>query len=103
MESSKGPVSPAKPKVTSKARVLASLENAKKLVEQRKAALEAIEARERVKANKTPASVINKQKFLLGAYAMEKRPQVMKSSEFNEWLKRPQDRAVFGLEPLSVI
>ena len=67
----------------------------------RKAALEAIEARERARANRTPASTVNKQKFLLGAYIMETRPQLAKSADFQAWLKRDQDRSIFGLAPLK--
>lgn len=97
MTNSAEPKINVKPKVSKKDRVLAALENAKKLLEQRKAQLEAIEAREHARANKTPASIINKQKFLLGAFVMETRPQIAKSADFQAWLKRDQDRAVFGL------
>ncbi|MBP8286705.1 MAG: hypothetical protein KAX57_07670 [Rhodoferax sp.] len=101
MEKTEAVKAPEKTKQTSKQRVLAALENAQKLVEQRKAALEAIEARERARANRTPASTVNKQKFLLGAYIMETRPQLAKSADFQAWLKRDQDRSIFGLAPLK--
>jgi alpha-tubulin suppressor-like RCC1 family protein len=63
--------------------------------------LENIEARERTKQTKTPTKVVNRQKILLGAYVLEKQPQIAKSAEFKVWLTRDGDRAVFGLEPLA--
>ena len=92
---------PKKPKMTSKAKVLASLENAQKLLEQRHAQLAAIEARERARATRTPAAVVNQQKYLLGAYTLETRPQIAKHPDFHAWLKRDKDRAAFGLPPLA--
>lgn len=95
------PVEPTKPKLTSKKqKLLAAIEAAQKLVEQRKNALAAIDAREKSKQTRTPASTLNKQKFLLGAYVMETRPLLAKSDGFQDWLKRDKDRSVFGLEPL---
>lgn len=84
----------------SKQRLQNALEAAQKLVEQRKAALQAIEAREQAKANRTPASTLNKQKFLIGAFIMETKPSLVQSEAFKDWLKRPQDRSVFGLPEL---
>lgn len=89
-----------KPVPKSKLKLQNALEAAQKLVEQRKAALMAIEAREKARANRVPASTINKQKFLIGAYVMERKPNLLTSGEFSAWLKRPQDRSVFGFAEL---
>ena len=89
-----------KPVPKSKLKLQNALQAAQKLVEQRRAALQAIEAREQARANRVPASPINKQKFLIGAYIMETKPGLVQSEAFQAWLKRPQDRSVFGLEPL---
>jgi hypothetical protein len=32
---------------------------------------------------------------------METRPQLAKSADFQAWLKRDQDRSIFGLAPLK--
>lgn len=89
-----------KPVPKSKQRLQNALEAAQKLVEQRKAALMAIEAREKARANRVPASTINKQKFLIGSFIMETKPGLVQSEAFQAWLKRPQDRSVFGLPEL---
>jgi len=90
----------AKPVPKSKLKLQNALQAAQKLVEQRKAALQAIEAREQARANRVPASTINKQKFLIGAFIMETKPGLVQSDAFQAWLKRPQDRSVFGLPEL---
>lgn len=89
-----------KPVPKSKLKLQAALEAAQKLVEQRKLALQAIEAREKARENRVPASTINKQKFLIGAFIMENKPGLVQSEAFQAWLKRPQDRSVFGLPEL---
>lgn len=57
----------------------------------------AIRHREQAAARK----IENRKKVLIGAFVLDKHPSVAASAEFGSWLTRDDERALFGLPPLT--
>ena len=70
---------------------------------QARARAQRLEAIEREKMEKAHRANDTRRKVLLGAYTMQVMPDVANSTEFATWLTRPNDRALFGLQPLPEV
>lgn len=70
---------------------------------QARARAQRLEAIEREKMEKARRADDTRRKVLLGAYVMHAQPDVANSVEFAAWLTRPNDRALFGLQPLPEV
>jgi hypothetical protein len=57
----------------------------------------ALRHREQAAARK----IQTRKKILMGAHLLEKHPTYAQSAEFTSWLTRDDERALFGLPPLT--